>query len=178
MKNIKTRLLSLAIGIIVGLAAIAYVNAAGGSTNFGGTYSTKKETAKAVLITDKLNVREDPLASVQTYTEYAGTQAGAAGWGVDTKDVKNSFGKTKIDLKNDEVAAIAVFAVYYPKNCSWDDCCKDLVGDTANGPFIGLSVEDIQKNANWKKIFPKGIEKDVDGIVWVSTKWKTVEIVK
>jgi hypothetical protein len=159
--------ISFIVVIIVILATVvAFANSQ--EQNFGGCYTTTSESARIIVVNEKLNVREDPLESLQFYTEYSGTEAGAAGFGVDTTEVKNSLGKIK-GASVSNVVSFRVKNVYYPENCTWDDCCKDGIGDTANGPYIGLAVDDIiELNDNWEKIFPRSIKNDLDGIVWIS----------
>lgn len=125
--------------------------------------------ANIVVIDGEINVRSEPLVTEQHYTPYAGTIAGAAGYGIDTRSVNTSYGKIKaVSLY------IPVTVVYYPVDCTWDDCCGDG-GDAANGPFIGIKVDDVIQLNGWEKIFPKDILEDPDGVVWMSTKTGAVQ---
>ena len=122
------------------------------------------EASYVTFSADECNVRAEPLATYQYYTEYASTQAGAAGFGVNTVSAETKIG----EMKNDGVYTICVSKVYYPVNCDWDDTCRDG-GDAENGPFIGIAVDEIVENAFWMEAFPN-VENDPDGIVWISMK--------
>ncbi len=151
------------LSLIVCLIVIAVTPGDFGAEKIRYDFDTEEIKTDLVYISSSINVRSQPIATEQHNTVYAGTAAGAAGYGIRTTSVPDVYGQNK------HAIAVPVECVYWPTNCHWDDySCNG--GDYHNGPFIGLRVNDITEIPNWDKCFPKRILKDPDGIVWVSLK--------
>lgn len=158
------------IALVVTVFVIVCSANAAAKCNYQDKYCKSEiSDANIVVINGSINVRSEPLVTEQHYTPYAGTMAGAAGYGIETRSVNTSYGKIEATS-----LYIPVTVIYYPVDCTWDDCCEDG-GDAANGPFIGVKVDDITKVAKWEKIFPKDILEDPDGVVWMSIKTGAVQ---
>ena len=102
-------------------------------------------------------VRSEPLALLYEETPYAGTLAGAAGYGIDSTNAFTSYGRLK--EKGDDGVTIRVGRVL---KC-------DL--DKFNGPYYGISTADLSKDE--LAVFPKKVQqgKDPDGIVWIAASY-------
>ena len=102
-------------------------------------------------------VRSEPIAALHEYTVYAGTPAGAAGYGIDSTSVNTSYGRLK-DRDGDGT----MFQVSRVRKCA--------ALDEVNGPYYGIYLSDLSEAE--LKLLPSKVTKDPDGIVWLSANEK------
>ncbi|MBQ2659998.1 hypothetical protein IJF86_01045 [Candidatus Saccharibacteria bacterium] len=111
---------------------------------FDYDYFRIEKEATSVVITGRPNVRSEPIV-VDDYASLF----------VDT----TSYGR--VSESSVEVKVSKIFLEQ--KTEYWS---RPL--DQSNGYFIGVLVRDIENIEDWEQLFPKGITKDPDGIVWIN----------
>lgn len=147
----KNRLaMVFALVMLAGVFTISAFAFGGGPERYTRSdYTQVSRRAERVIISDYVNVRSEPFVLD------------------DSSDGNtNSYGRKAIKAN----FAMPVTEIYDEYSV-----IESRPLDQRNGFFVGILVSDITDIYGWEEIFPKGITKDPDGIVWINCKYVTIE---